>query len=126
MIRSNIDESFVKDLQEGVKKYLTEEAGIDSIVQKNAKIRLTNLRNKKSRLFDLFLENGCDKQTYEAKVLEIDQEIRLLEEKHNSLNKKVEDIFLPRNPNTYLQISGLIHNLRLINQCLRDKMKPEP
>lgn len=88
----NIDESFVKDLQEGVKKYLTEEAGIDSIAQKNAKIRLTNLRNKKSRLFDLFLENGCDKQTYEAKVLEIDQEIRLLEEKHNSLNKKVEDI----------------------------------
>lgn len=88
----NIDESFVKDLQEGIKQYLMEEDGLDAMAKKDAKTRLTNLRNKKSRLFDLFLERVCDKQTYDEKMLEIDKEIRLLEEKNESLNKKTEDI----------------------------------
>ncbi|HEY3319180.1 MAG TPA: hypothetical protein VGP72_01735 [Planctomycetota bacterium] len=67
-------------LKESVQATLADEAALRQSRETNLKKREVELRNKKERLFDAYLERMIDKATHDAKALEIQAELEQVQQ----------------------------------------------
>lgn len=115
--RPHVNEDFINAVKSGVKEHILQENRVNRASKQSIALQMQSIRNRESKLLDMFLDGKCTQALYDEKSAGFKEEIKKLEvglEQNSDVSKDVTTAL-----NHIIEVAGTGSN----NHELFDKLK---